>query len=90
MDFAKGACFAIARRRRTWDALEVQKKARQSAAEQDRLNEPTHLDESEQIQIDRCLAATPDERWEMNRNFLRSLGLLRHSERKKFGFKSPE
>ena len=50
----------------------------------------THLDESERFLIARSLAATPDERWRLSQNFLRSLGLSRLSERKKFGFKSPE
>jgi hypothetical protein len=40
--------------------------------------------------IARSLAATPDERWRLSRQFLRSLGLSTLSERKKFGFKSPE
>ena len=48
------------------------------------------LDESERILMARSLLATPDERWEMHLNFLRSHGLFKHSERKKFGFKSPE
>lgn len=46
-----------------------------------------HLDESERLLIARSLAATPDERWQMNRNFLRSAGLLKPSDRKKYGFK---
>jgi hypothetical protein len=33
---------------------------------------------------------TPDERWQMNVNFLRSHGLYTRSERQAFGFKSPE
>jgi hypothetical protein len=48
-----------------------------------------HLSEHERILIARSLAATPDERWEMNQKFLRSVGLSTLSERKKFGFKSP-
>lgn len=35
----------------------------------------------------RSLAATPDERWQMHENFLRSYGLFTRSDRKKFGFK---
>jgi hypothetical protein len=35
----------------------------------------------------RSLAATPDERWRMHQNFLRSHGLFTRSERRKFGFK---
>lgn len=49
-----------------------------------------HLDESERLLMARSLAATPDERWRMSQNFLRSLGLSKLSERQKFGFKSPE
>jgi hypothetical protein len=37
------------------------------------------LSEHERILFARSLAATPDERWEMNRSFLRSLGLLKPS-----------
>jgi hypothetical protein len=48
------------------------------------------LSEHERILWARSLAATPDERWEMSQQFLRSLGLSRLSERRKFGFKSPE
>lgn len=55
-----------------------------------RLKALSHLDESERLLIARSLAATPDERWRMSQNFLRSLGLSKLSERKKFGFKSPE
>lgn len=68
----------------------MEKKAREIAKELEALKELTHLDESERIQIARSLVATPDERWEMNRTFLRSVGLLRLSDRKKFGFKSSE
>ena len=56
----------------------------------ERLKALVHLDESERLLMARSLAATPDERWQMSQNFLRSLGLSRLSERKKFGFKSPE
>jgi hypothetical protein len=47
------------------------------------------LDEHERILMARSLLATPDERWTMHQNFLRSHGLFTHSERVKFGFKSP-
>lgn len=47
------------------------------------------LDEHEGIPFARSLAATPDERWEMHQTFLRSHGLFSHSDRKRFGFKSP-
>ena len=48
------------------------------------------LDEHERILMARSLLATPDERWEMHQTYLRSHGLFTHSDRKKFGFKSPE
>jgi hypothetical protein len=35
----------------------------------------------------KTLAATPDERWQMHENFLRSHGLFTRSERKRYGFK---
>ena len=40
----------------------------------------------EKLLFARSLAATPDERWQMHENFLRSHGLFKHSERKRFGF----
>ena len=55
-----------------------------------RLEALSHLDESERLLIARSLAASPDERRRMSQNFLRSLGLSKLSERKRFGFKSPE
>jgi len=45
------------------------------------------LSNEEKIMIARGLAATPDERWQMHENFLRSHGLFSHWERKAFGFK---
>ena len=45
------------------------------------------LSEHERILFARSLAATPDERWEMNRSFLRSLGLLKPSAKKGFASK---
>jgi hypothetical protein len=44
------------------------------------------LDEAEKILFARSLVATPDERWRMHENFLRSLGLYTRSERKGYGF----
>lgn len=41
----------------------------------------------ERILFARSLAATPDERWRMHENFLRSHGLFTRSNRKAFGFK---
>lgn len=40
------------------------------------------LSEDEKIQLARCLAATPDERWRLNVTFLRSLGCWRHSKKR--------
>lgn len=45
------------------------------------------MSEEEKIMLARSLAATPDERWEMHENFLRSHGLFSHWERKASGFK---
>jgi hypothetical protein len=45
------------------------------------------LSEDEKYLFARSLAATPDERWRLHENFLRSHGLFSRSERKKFGFK---
>jgi len=44
------------------------------------------LDEHEKVLYARSLAATPDERWEQNVVFLRSLGLWGRSRRKKLPF----
>lgn len=45
------------------------------------------LSDDEKHLFARSLAATPDERWEMHQNYLRSHGLFTRSARKKFGFK---
>ena len=45
------------------------------------------LSEEELILFARSLAATPDERWRMHENFLRSLNLFTRSSRKAYGFK---
>lgn len=45
------------------------------------------LSEEEKILFARSLAATPDERWRMHENFLRSLDLYTRSARKRYGFK---
>ena len=45
------------------------------------------LSEEEKIMIARSLAATPDERWQMHENFLRSHGLFSHWERRASGIK---
>jgi hypothetical protein len=45
------------------------------------------LSEDEKYLFARSLAATPDERWRLHENFLRSHGLSTRSARKKYGFK---
>ena len=45
------------------------------------------LSEDERYLFARSLAATPDERWRMHENFLRSHDLFTRSARKKYGFK---
>jgi len=45
------------------------------------------LDEHGKILFARFAAATPDERWQMNVNYLRSLGLWGHSKLKESGSK---
>jgi hypothetical protein len=45
------------------------------------------LSEDEKYLFARSLAATPDERWQMHENFLRSHDLFTRSARKKYGFK---
>lgn len=52
-----------------------------------RLQKVPDLDEHERILLARSLSATPQERWDMHENFLRSLGLFEHSKRKAFGHK---
>jgi hypothetical protein len=49
-------------------------------------NEPG-LSEDEKYLFARCLAASPEERWRMHENFLRSHGLFTRSSREKLGFK---
>ena len=46
------------------------------------------LDEHEKVLYARSLAATPDERWQMNVTFLRSLGLWGRSARKRLNSNS--
>jgi hypothetical protein len=52
-----------------------------------KLRDEPGLSEHEKILWARSLAATPDERWRMSQDFLRSLGLFTRSQRKKFGCK---
>ena len=47
------------------------------------------LDEHEKILYARSLAATPDERWQMNETYLRSFGLWGRSALKKFASNLP-
>jgi hypothetical protein len=47
------------------------------------------LSEHESLLFARSLAASPDERWRMHENFLRSHDLFTRSRRKKYGFSSP-
>ncbi len=49
-----------------------------------RLRRMRGLDEHEKVLYARSLAATPDERWQLNVTFLRSLGLWGRSSLKKF------
>jgi hypothetical protein len=46
------------------------------------------LSEEEKQLFARSLAASPDERWRLHENFLRSHGLFTRSSRKKYGFSS--
>ena len=53
-----------------------------------RLEQVDHgLGEEEIILFARSLAATPDERWRMHENFLRSLNLYTRAAREAYGFK---
>jgi hypothetical protein len=45
------------------------------------------LSEHEKFLFARSLAATPDERWQLHENFLRSHGLFTRSARKRYGFR---
>jgi hypothetical protein len=46
------------------------------------------LSEDERHLFARSLAASPDERWRLHENLLRSHGLFTRSSREKYGFKS--
>jgi hypothetical protein len=48
-----------------------------------RIKNVRELDEHEKVLYARSLAATPDERWQMNETYLRSLGLSGRSALKK-------
>jgi hypothetical protein len=53
----------------------------------ERIKNVPGLDEHEKILYARSLAATPDERWDMNVSFLRSLGCWGRSKGRKSGSK---
>ena len=52
-----------------------------------RLRRVRALSDGERVLFARSLTMTPDERWQVHEQFLRSHGLFTHSERKAFGFK---
>lgn len=52
-----------------------------------RIRRARGLDEAERVLFARSLAATPDERWQLHENFLRSHGLYTRSARRAFGFR---
>ena len=52
-----------------------------------KLRRAHELSEHEKYLFARSLAATPDERWRLHENFLRSHDLYTRSARKKYGFK---
>ena len=54
-----------------------------------RLRGEPGLSVDERLLFARSLAASPDERWRLHENFLRSHDLYTRSSRKKYGFKSP-
>jgi len=53
-----------------------------------RIKDVRGLDEHEKILYARTLAATPEERWQMNETYLRSFGLWGRSALKKFASNS--
>jgi hypothetical protein len=53
----------------------------------DQLRRVRGLSEEERYLFARSLAATPDERWRLHENFLRSHGLYTRSARRRYGFK---
>jgi len=54
----------------------------------ERIKNAPGLDEHEKVLYARSLAATPEERWQMNETFLRSFGLWGRSALKKFASNS--
>jgi hypothetical protein len=66
----------------------LRREQKKAEALRKRLEQPGNgLSEHEKILFARSRAATPDERWRMHENFLRSLNLYTHSARKAYGFK---
>jgi hypothetical protein len=62
----------------------VEKKSlRRLNALAEKLKALPHLDEAERLLYARSLLATPDERWKLHENHLRSLNLFSYFERKK-------
>jgi hypothetical protein len=69
----------------------VEKKSlRRLRAVANQLKAIPHLDEAERLLYARSLLATPDERWQMHENYLRSLNIFSYFERKKSGSWSSE
>lgn len=66
--------------------MKSEAKQKQVARLAETLRKLPHLSQDERWLFARSLAASPDERWRLHENFLRSHGLFRHSERKAFGF----
>ena len=78
----------IESRRRGPGEYDVAVQKKRAAAILKRLANVRRLSEDEKLLFARSLAATPDERWQLHENFLRSHGLYGRSERRKYGFKS--
>jgi hypothetical protein len=80
------AHFRLDARRRPGYARSVEKK---TARVLKKIQTVSGLSEAEKFLFARSLAATPDERWRLHENFLRSHGLFTRCARKKYGFRSP-
>jgi len=65
------------------------KRVRRIRALAEKLKAIPHLDEAERLLYAQSLLASPQERWRLHENYLRSVNLFSHFERKKSGFKSP-
>ncbi len=64
------------------------KRLRQINALAEKLKALPHLDEAERVLYAQMLTATPDERWRLNVQFLRSVSSCRPSPPRKFASKS--